>query len=288
MTQPPLTVPQVSSTVFPAGRPLAVACTDPPTIAGVSYLRFSVATFVSVFPADVDAADVEADGEHAASNAASPAVTYRPDIGRCFMDEAGPEDLRNDCELRGLNLERLEFSSAPLRILRRHGVPNDASRRIVGHDPLGHPEFALRLLFVLAIAHRHVDRLAGVIQVNDHLGRTIALSGSGIDRIHAEADRLAALELVIEEAVLGVARRIEIDDVSEEHEMLLGLPGDGGRSQERDQEQRRTASKCFHTHKVTESGASVQMPTSVSPDPPTPGRAGPFRGRWPSRREPPR
>jgi len=45
-----------------------------------------------VSPAAGDAAEVvEADGEHAARKAASPAVMYRPDSGSCFMDEAVPE-----------------------------------------------------------------------------------------------------------------------------------------------------------------------------------------------------
>src|SRR5438309_2104894 len=50
--------------------------------------------------------------------------------------------LWNDRDLRGLYFEGLELAGAALRIFRRHRVPHDAHRRIIGHDPLGDPELA--------------------------------------------------------------------------------------------------------------------------------------------------
>src|SRR6266487_1518403 len=85
--------------------------------------------------------------------------------------------LRNDGELRGLNLEGLELTGATLWILCRDHIPHDSHRRIIGHDPLGDPELPFGLPFVLSVAHRHVNGFAGVGQVNDELSRAIALAG---------------------------------------------------------------------------------------------------------------
>ena len=77
--------------------------------------------------------------------------------------------LGNDGDLRGLHFERLELAGASLRVFRRHRVPHDPHRRVVGHDPFGDPELAFRLFLVLSVPHRHVNGLAGVAQVNDEL-----------------------------------------------------------------------------------------------------------------------
>src|SRR6266498_2253569 len=76
MTQPPVTVPQMRSTVFPAGRPAAVACAAAPTMAGLSYARSSVAAFpLETGGAACDVADGEA--EHAVNATANPAAMHR-------------------------------------------------------------------------------------------------------------------------------------------------------------------------------------------------------------------
>src|SRR4029077_11613216 len=95
----------------------------------------------------------------------------------------------------------LEPSGASLRIFRGPGVAHDPHRRIVRHHPLGDPEVTLRLPFVLSVAHRDVDGLAGIGDVDDELRRAIALAGGWIERGHPEPDWLAPLELVVQQTI---------------------------------------------------------------------------------------
>src|SRR5207248_10269511 len=93
--------------------------------------------------------------------AANPAARHKPepDVRRINSQSEKAQRARcllNDSELRRLYLERFELTGPALRILCRDGVPHDAGRRIVGDDPLGDPELALRLRLALAIAHGHV------------------------------------------------------------------------------------------------------------------------------------
>src|SRR5437867_2631388 len=135
--------------------------------------------------------------------------------------------LRNDRDLRGLHLEGLELTDASLRVLGRHGISHDSHRRIVRHDPLGDPELAFRLPVRLSIAHGDVERLPGVRQMDDKLRRAVALAGGGIEGVHPEPDRLAALELIVQETVARVPRRVEVDDVAKEDQAIAaGLTGD--------------------------------------------------------------
>ena len=154
------------------------------------------------------------------------------------MCATGVEPLRDDRDLRRLHLERLELSGATLRILRRHRISHDSHWRIVGHDPFGDPELPFGLLFILSIAHRDIDRLAGVGQVDDELGRPIALARRRIECVHPEANRLAALELIVQETVARMTGRIEEDGVPKDAQTLTtGLTGKGRRSQRRKQDQ---------------------------------------------------
>src|SRR5439155_5096069 len=171
----------------------------------------------------------------------------RTDIGfrRC---------LRNDGELRGLHLEGFELTGATLRILCRHRIPHDPHRRIVGHHPFSDPEFPFRLPFVLSIAHRHIDRLASVGQVNDELRCAVALAGGWIERVYPEPDRLAALELIVQETIADVARGIEVDVVAKEDQPIAaGRIGERRWGERRDQDERRALAQVFHELTVTES-----------------------------------
>src|SRR5207244_13458195 len=154
----------------------------------------------------------------------------------------------------GLHLEGLELTGATLRIFCRHRIPHDPHRRIVGHHPFRDPEFPFRLPFVLSIAHRHIDRLASVGQVNDELRRAVALAGGWIERVHPEPDRLAALELIVQETIADVARGIEVDDVAKEDQPIAaGLTGERRWGERRDQDERRPLAQVFHPLTVTES-----------------------------------
>src|SRR5262245_6592583 len=113
--------------------------------------------------------------------------------GRRVMDRRPSPALRDDGDLRRLYFEWLELAGAPLWILRRHVVPHDPHRRIVGNHPFGHPELALGLAVCLPVAHRQIDDPAGVGEVHDELSRTIALS-RGVDGVHPEPDRFTSLE----------------------------------------------------------------------------------------------
>src|SRR5258708_25430887 len=114
MSQPPVTVPQVRSTVFPAARPVAVASAEAPTMAGVSWVRSSVASVC--LDTGVAAGDVvDGDLEHAVNPAANAAATHRRQRGVALMHGTA-RLLWNDGELRRLHLEGLELTGATLRI----------------------------------------------------------------------------------------------------------------------------------------------------------------------------
>src|SRR6266487_2887829 len=101
MTQPPVTVPQVRLTVFPAGKPVAVACAEAPTMAGLSYTRSSVASFwldTGVAAGGV----VDGEPEHAVNTAANPAATLRRQRGTSLMHRtADPPTANVTIERRG-------------------------------------------------------------------------------------------------------------------------------------------------------------------------------------------
>src|SRR5579864_6166990 len=139
---------------------------------------------------------------------------------RATHEPYGRSYLWNDRDLRGLHFEGPELAGAPLRILRRHRIPYDAHRRIVGHNPFGDPELPFRLLVVLPISHRHVNGFAGKGQVDDELRCAIAFACCRIDRGHPEPDRLASFELIVQQTVAGVPRRIEVDDVAEHDQAI--------------------------------------------------------------------
>src|SRR5207247_2104787 len=99
----------------------------------------------------------------------------------------------------------------------------------------------------------------GVVQMDDELGGTIAHSGGWIDRVHPEPDRLAPLELIVQQTVARVTRRVEVDDVAEEDQVTAApLPRKTRRGQQRHQDERRASAKAFHADKVTEPAPSVQ------------------------------
>src|SRR5262245_21229799 len=95
--------------------------------------------------------------------------------------------LRDDRELGGLDLERLELGSAALWILGGDRVPHDPHRGVVGHCPLRDPELPFRLPFVLPVAHRNVEGLAGKVEVDDEFSRAVAFPGCGVHGVHPEA-----------------------------------------------------------------------------------------------------
>src|SRR5262249_6994471 len=145
--------------------------------------------------------------EQAADAAARPIEKQKAERDTRFMT------LWNDRELGGLHLERLELARASLRILGRYGVAHDSHGGVVGHHPLGDPELALRLPIVLPITHWKIDRLAGEGEVNHEFRRAVAFAGRRVDGVHAKTDRLASLELIVQEAIFRLARRVEVDDV---------------------------------------------------------------------------
>jgi hypothetical protein len=251
-------------------------------MAGLSYTRSSVASFwldTAVAAGGV----VDGEPEHAVNAAANPAATDWRQRGTSLMHRTDGVFLRNDGELRGLHLEGFELTGATLRIFCRHRIPHDPHRRIVGHHPFSDPEFPFRLPFVLSIAHRDIDRLASVGEVNDELRRAVALAGSWIERVHPEPDRLAALELIVQETVADVARGIEVDDVAKEDQPIgAGLTRKRRWGERRDQDERRALAQVFHALTVTESRWSVQ-PKDVSARTAVASGAGYFRYQWPSK-----
>jgi hypothetical protein len=72
-----------------------------------------------------------------------------------------------------------------LRIFRGYRVAHDAQWRITRHNPFQHPEFAFRLLFGLAVAHRKIDGLSRIIQMHDELRRALAFSRYRVNRRHS-------------------------------------------------------------------------------------------------------
>jgi hypothetical protein len=101
--------------------------------------------------------------------------------------------------------------------------------------------------------------------VDDELRRAIALAGGWIERGHPEADRLAPLELVVQQTIARVTRRIEIHHVAGENQAIAaGLAGEGRRRQCRDQQQDCESEQVFHALKVTESAWSVHVKERAS------------------------
>src|SRR6266571_4907265 len=72
---------------------------------------------------------------------------------RCLLDNR---------KLGRLDVERLPFAGAALRVFRCYGVAHNAGGCIIGPNPLEHPELAFRLLCRLTGAHRKIHGLAAV------------------------------------------------------------------------------------------------------------------------------
>src|SRR5204862_6486125 len=71
---------------------------------------------------------------------------------------------------------------------------------------------------------RHVDRHPHVVDVHYHRGRVLSLSGTPVNRGHAEADTLAALEAVRQDAMRRQRGRVvEARDVSPDYELALRM-----------------------------------------------------------------
>src|SRR5262245_35132042 len=84
--------------------------------------------------------------------------------------------------------------------------------------------------------------------MNGELRAAITRARRRIDRVHPEADRLSPLELIVQETVLHVAGRIEIDHVTEQDQTIAAarLTRNRRRGQQRDQDERRASAKLFH------------------------------------------
>src|SRR5262245_50969484 len=195
-TQPPSTVPQVRSTMRFGGRPSAVASMRAPTIACVFGARVSVSLFGCAGDSRFDA---RTDSRHAGAD--SDANNRMANTRRTL--------LLDDRELRSFDFERLEFAGASVLVGRRHRVAEDADGRVLRHDPLGDPELPLRLRGGCAVAHRNVECLGAVVQVDDELSGFLAIAGLRIRDEHPPADRLATLEAVSQYAIVRMARRLE-------------------------------------------------------------------------------
>src|SRR4029450_1024946 len=128
---------------------------------------------------------------------------------------------RPDCQLRGLHLERFEFSAASVLVRGRDTEANDPDCCFLGDDPFGHPEFALGLRSRRAIPHRDVHDLAADIEVDDQLRRFLALAGGWISDEHTEANGLAALAPVPKDAVLRMTGRLEQSEVAVDDQSSL-------------------------------------------------------------------
>src|SRR5204863_7156167 len=89
-----------------------------------------------------------------------------------------------------------------------------------------------------------------------------------IERVHPEADRLAPLELIVQETVAWVAGGIKVDDIAEEDQAIAaGLSGEGRGSQRRDQDERGAVGCVFHAPKVTESASLSKRKERRGPHP---------------------
>src|SRR5260370_41226200 len=100
-------------------------------------------------------------------------------------------------DLRCLYVERLELAGAALGILRRHRIAHDSAGRIIGHHPFGHPELSFGLLLGLAVAHRDIDGLAVVGEMNHQLRRAIPLARRRVDGGQPEPHRLSPFEPIV-------------------------------------------------------------------------------------------
>src|SRR5688572_10762462 len=117
--------------------------------------------------------------------------------------------LLHDRHLGIFDDERLEFSRAAVLVGGGHGVADDADRSGVWHDPLGHPEFALRLLHRCPVSHREVLGHTAISKVYNELRRGFPLASHGIDRRRPESDGIAALEAALQRAVAADTRLSE-------------------------------------------------------------------------------
>ena len=113
-----------------------------------------------------------------------------------------PGAVFDDRDLGRLHVERFEFSGPALGVSSGDGVVDNSRHRVVRDLPLRNPELALRLLDVLPIAHRHIDRLAAIVEVHDELGGPVAFARRWIDRGKSESDAVAALEIAVEGAAV--------------------------------------------------------------------------------------
>src|SRR5262249_26473666 len=111
---------------------------------------------------------------------------------------------------------------------------------------------------------RYVDGLAGIGDVDDEFGRAIALAGGRIERGHPEPDRLAPLELIVQQTITWVTWGGEVAHVTQENQGIARrLAGERRWRKRRHHDDRGAANEGFHALKVTESLSSVQSPGAL-------------------------
>ena len=154
---------------------------------------------------------VEDDREQAESAAIQPtrSQTHAGGNFSCFQRPHRCVVLFDDGELRRVDVERFVLAGAALRVLRGYGVAHDSGGRIIRDDPLRHPELPFGLLLGLAIAHRYINGLAIVGQMNHDLRGTVPLSGGGIDNRHPEPHRLSPFVPTAQRAAVGLVQAEE-------------------------------------------------------------------------------
>src|SRR5262249_52477252 len=117
--------------------------------------------------------------------------------------------------------------------------------------PFQHPEFTLGLLRRLSVAHGQVEGFAGIVQMNDELGRAISLAGFRIDRRHSKPDGIASLESVVESTVQRLARTEKVRKVAVQNQSSSGALRSGrcsrkNRNQYEGCRQYNNSSRIFH------------------------------------------
>jgi hypothetical protein len=126
----------------------------------------------------------------------------------------------DNLELRRFDFKRLELACTALRVLGSHRVAQDLGPRIIGHDPLGDPELPFRRLSILAIAHRKIDGLTTIIQVNHELRPTIPLARCWIDGNHSKSHWVAPLKPIVQRAISWLAGAKEVREITVHYQAI--------------------------------------------------------------------
>src|SRR6185503_12268549 len=152
-------------------------------------------------------------------------VTFVPAVRPSWL-------LRDDGQLRDDVDERIEGRGAAEAIGGGHRVAEAPGLRVHRHDPDAGPHLR-RLPWILvrresadaAPARREVDGPAHVVDVNHHRRAVLGLARAAVDGGHAEADLLAALEAVGQDAVgRRRSRLVEAGEVAPDHQLALAMP----------------------------------------------------------------